>query len=123
MAPTGDHPGVQEANIPVRLGDGPALLIADQFHVTSTSLNDWITTIVEKQQLQIQRLALRAPVHFGTDAAAVELARGGCQVTALLVPTRYFHTANSVVDTRDLGTTVKVLVECLSRLDQLPKIN
>ena len=119
VSPTGDHPNIKPGLISVKLGQGPALLMADQFHVTSQVMNAWITSVAQKNQIPLQEVALRAPIHFGTDAAAVEVTKSGSQTTAVLVPTRYFHTANSVIQQSDLETTVQLLVECLKSLDEL----
>ncbi|MFX1299511.1 MAG: M42 family metallopeptidase [Promethearchaeota archaeon] len=119
VSPTGDHPNIKEDIVPVRLGEGPVLLMADQYHVTSQQLNTWIQEVANAHQLPLQSVALRSPLHFGTDAAAVELVKSGSQVTALLVPTRYFHTTNSLIQYSDLKESVKLLAKCLESLDQL----
>jgi endoglucanase len=119
ISPTGDHPNIKSGLVPVSLGQGPVLLKADQFHVTSGSMNSWITTVAEKHKIPLQEVALRAPIHFGTDAAAVEVIKSGSQTTALLVPTRYFHTTNSVIQFSDLELTMQLVVECLQSLEQL----
>ncbi len=119
VSPTGDHPNTKPGLVPVKLGQGPALLMADQFHVTSQVMNIWISAVAQKHQLPLQEVALRAPVHFGTDAAAVEVTKSGSQTTAVLVPTRYFHTANSIVQKSDLESTIQLLVKCLESLDEL----
>jgi len=119
VSPTGDHPNIKENMIPVQLGEGPALLKADQFHVTSQKMNTWITSVAERQQIPVQEVVLRTPVHFGTDAAAVEVSKSGSQTTALLIPARYFHTTNTLIEYSDLELTVKLLVECILSLDQL----
>jgi endoglucanase len=119
VSPTGDHPNTKPGLISVKLGQGPALLIADQFHVTSQVMNTWITKVAQKKLIPLQEVALRAPVHFGTDAAAVEVTKSGSQTTAVLVPTRYFHTTNSVIQKSDLKSTVQLLVECIGALDKL----
>ncbi|MFW9934746.1 MAG: M42 family metallopeptidase [Candidatus Thorarchaeota archaeon] len=119
VSPTGDHPNIKEGVVPVKLGQGPVLLKADQFHVTSSRLNSWITTVAERQQIPLQEVALRAPIHFGTDAAAVEVIKSGSQATSLLIPTRYFHTTNSLIQYSDWELTVELLIACLQSLDQL----
>lgn len=121
VSATGDHPNLKEQLIPVKLGQGPTLLKADQYHVTSQLLNAWIISLAEKHQFALQEVVLRSPIHFGTDAAAVELEKSGSLTTALLVPTRYFHTTNSVIDYSDLEILVQLLVKCLESLDQLAK--
>ncbi len=119
VSPTGDHPNIKAGLVPARLGDGPVLLKADQFHVTSPLMNSWIITVAEQHGLSLQEVALRAPIHFGTDAAAVEVVKSGSKATSLLVPARYFHTTNELIQYSDLEATVHLLVECIRSLDQL----
>jgi endoglucanase len=119
VSPTGDHPNIKKNLVPVRLGKGPTLLQADQYHVTAQPLNAWISQLAERRKLPLQLVALRTPIHFGTDAAAVELSKKGCQTTALLLPCRYFHTTNTVIDYVDMETTVQLLVHCIQALSEL----
>ena len=51
VSPTGDHPNIKEGLVPVRLGEGPVLLMADQYHVTSQPLNTWIQEVAKAHQL------------------------------------------------------------------------
>lgn len=120
VAPTGDHPGLSLEQVPVELGKGPALLLADQFHTTSPQFNRWLSQMTKRYSIPLQPITLRAPIHFGTDAAAVELMRGGSVVTALLVPTRYFHTTYSLIDVYDLEQLVQLLQKALTQFDELP---
>ncbi len=119
VSPTGDHPNIKDGLIPVQLGQGPTLLIADQHHVTSQTLNAWIVALAKLHRIPLQEVVLRAPVHFGTDAATIGLTKSGCMSTALLIPTRYFHTTNSIIQYSDLELTVQLLVKGLQSLDQL----
>ncbi|MFX1402910.1 MAG: M42 family metallopeptidase [Promethearchaeota archaeon] len=119
VSPTGDHPNIKAGLVPVKLGEGPVLLKADQFHVTSSLLNSWISAVAERHRLPLQEVALRAPIHFGTDAAAVEVVKSGSKATSLLIPARYFHTTNELIQYSDLETTVHLLVECVRSLGQL----
>jgi len=119
VSPTGDHPNIKAGLVPVRLGEGPVLLKADQFHVTSPLMNSWIIAVAEQHGLSLQEVALRAPIHFGTDAAAVEVVKSGSKATSLLVPARYFHTTNELIQYSDLEATVHLLVECIRSLGQL----
>jgi endoglucanase len=119
VSPTGDHPNIREGLIPVKMGRGPVLMKADQFHVTSEKMNTWIMGVARKAQISLQEVALRAPVHFGTDAAAVEVIKSGSHTTSILVPTRYFHTTNSLIQLSDLSSTVNLLEKCMISLDQL----
>jgi endoglucanase len=119
IAPTGDHPGVNPQKIPAELGGGPVLLRADQSGATSVSFTNWLEGIAVEYNIAHQSLALRAPIHFGTDASAIELVRGGSHVTAVLAPTRYFHTSNSIVDLSDIEGMVGLLVGSVESLGKL----
>lgn len=119
VSPTGDHPNIKNGLVPVQLGQGPTLLKADQYHVTSQKLNLWIDEVAKSHSIPLQEVVLGAPVHFGTDAAAVEIIKTGSLTTAILIPTRYFHTTNSMIEYSDLESTVQLLVTCLQSLAQL----
>ncbi|MFX1562678.1 MAG: M42 family metallopeptidase [Promethearchaeota archaeon] len=121
VAPTGDHPKIKSETVPVRLRDGPVLLIADKFGISSRQFNTWLEGVAEAHNVPLQHVVLRTPIHFGTDASAVQLARKGTTVTAVLVPTRYFHTTNSIVDYSDLERTVTLLVASINSLGELTR--
>jgi endoglucanase len=50
------------------------------------------------------------PVPTGTDARALQMARGGVATGLLGIPLRYMHTPNEVVDLEDVEKTVQLLV-------------
>ena len=54
---------------------------------------------------------------FGDDAGAIKLNRTGVPVTTLLVPARYTHTHNGIIDRADFDRTVDLLVALLKKLD------
>ena len=54
---------------------------------------------------------------FGDDAGAIKLNKNGVPVTTLLVPARYTHTHNGIIDRSDFDRTVDLLVAMLQKLD------
>ncbi|MDH4140864.1 MAG: M42 family metallopeptidase [Coriobacteriia bacterium] len=56
------------------------------------------------------------PRGTGTDANAIQLARGGKAAGLVSVPLRYMHTPTEVLALKDLENTVKLLVAFLKRL-------
>ena len=54
---------------------------------------------------------------FGDDAGAIKLNKTGVPVTTLLVPARYTHTHNGIIDRSDFDRTVDLLVTLLQKLD------
>ncbi len=57
------------------------------------------------------------PRGTGTDANAIQLARGGKAAALISVPVRYMHTPNEVLALTDLDSSVKLLVEFVRSLD------
>jgi endoglucanase len=51
------------------------------------------------------------PRPTGTDARAMQMARGGVATGLISVPLRYMHTPSEMVDLADVEATVKLLVE------------
>jgi endoglucanase len=54
---------------------------------------------------------------FGDDAGAIKLNKTGVPVTTLLIPARYTHTHNGIIDRNDFDRTVDLLVAMLKKLD------
>ena len=50
-----------------------------------------------------------------TDAAAMQLARGGMPAGCVSIPTRYLHTPSEMVDLRDVDGVVSLLGDTLSK--------
>ena len=50
-----------------------------------------------------------------TDAAALQVARGGMPAGALSIPCRYIHSPSEMVDFRDVQAAVTLLVEVLQK--------
>ena len=60
--------------------------------------------------MKVQREVLP---YGGTDAGAMQTARGGIPVCTISVPCRYIHSACEVIDLRDLEAGVKLLLDYL----------
>ncbi len=58
------------------------------------------------------------PRPTGTDARAVQMARGGVATGLVSIPLRYMHTPSEVVDLEDVERCVKLLVEFAKALEK-----
>jgi endoglucanase len=106
---SGDVPGVDQRDVAVRLGAGPALVHKD-LYAYSEELNDAIIDTAAEAGLPLQHAVFGI---FGSDAGA--LAREGVGASLLTVPTRYTHSPFEMLHTDDLENTVQLLQAFLER--------
>ena len=55
---------------------------------------------------------------YGDDSAEIQLSNGGVPTVNLVVPVRYTHAHNGIVNRKDFDGMVDLLVAMLQRLDQ-----
>jgi putative aminopeptidase FrvX len=54
---------------------------------------------------------------YGDDSAEIQLSNGGVPTVNLVVPVRYTHAHNGVMDRRDFDQTVDLVIALIKRLD------
>ncbi|MBQ8536598.1 MAG: M20/M25/M40 family metallo-hydrolase [Clostridia bacterium] len=100
----GDTP---EAKIPaIHLGQGPAVKIMDGWSISSPMVREALFACAEEAGIAVQPEILPGG---GTDAGAIQSARGGVAVGTLSIPCRYVHSACEVIDMRDMDGALAVL--------------
>jgi endoglucanase len=107
-----DTPGVADDQQITRLGDGTAIKILDSYAVSDKNLVDEFITIAEENEIRHQFELL--PMG-GTDAAALQRARGGCRAICISVPTRYVHTVTETLHKDDLFASLDLLLGFLRK--------
>lgn len=106
---TGDTPkGIKMA---VDLGKGPAIKILDQGIIVDRRIVDWMAGTAGKYHIPYQYEVLELGA---TDAAEMNLSRGGVPSGCLSIPTRYIHMPSEMVDVNDLRHSVDLLVRLIS---------
>ena len=104
----GDTP---ETKLPaMKLGEGIAVKVMDRASISNPMLREELIACGEKAGVKVQREVLP---FGGTDAGAMQTARGGIPVCTISVPTRYIHSACEVIDLRDLDAGLKLLLNYL----------
>ena len=105
-----DHPDTNPKKTgEVKLGKGPVLHRGPN-----------INPVMEAELFRIARAKKIAyqvtaePRGTGTDANAMQLARGGAATALISIPNRYMHTPVEVISTKDLDNTVKLVVEYIT---------
>lgn len=102
-------PGAPEKRKCVQMGKGCILSYAPQTTRRFTALAE---RLAEEKDIPIQLLA--EPGRTGTNSNAVQTVRGGVPVCLISVPLKNMHTANEIVDLRDVMAASR-LVEALLR--------
>ena len=108
-----DMPGVPENSQPVRLGQGPALSIADHSIIVPRKVLHAMEAIADSAGIPYQ---YKLPTYGGTDAGAIHLTRGGVLAGIVSVPCRYIHSPISTLRLADFELTSRYVTELVKHL-------
>jgi len=108
-----DMPGVPPESQPVRLGEGPAISVADRSIVVSRKLVAALEAVAEGASIPYQ---YKLPTYGGTDAGAIHLTRGGVLAGVISVPCRYIHSPISTLRIDDLENTIRLATAVVDAL-------
>src|SRR5262245_55762445 len=111
---TGDvFPGRPEET-QARLGAGPGIFLYD-----SSALPNRKLTALVKQTAAEKKLPLQADLvqGYGDDSAELQRSNGGVPTINMIVPIRYTHSHNGIMNRRDFDQMVDLLVAVLQKLD------
>lgn len=101
-----DFPGVPQVYAKqFELGKGPLVRLVDVRMIAHRQLQNLVEKIASERGLPLQY----GVVGGSTDAAAIQLVRGGQAVLPLCIPCRYTHATVEVISLNDLRTTVDLL--------------
>jgi endoglucanase len=110
----GDVPGARPEETQARLGAGPGVFLYDSSEQPNRRLVGLIreTGKAEKIPLQFDLVS-----GYGDDSSAIQASNGGVPVVNIVVPVRYTHAHNGVMDRYDFDRTVDLVVALIKRLD------
>jgi putative aminopeptidase FrvX len=112
---TGDTAGTHPEETHGKLGAGPGLFLYD----SSTIPNRKLVAFVEKTAASANiPLQLDLVQGYGDDSAEMQTTTGGTPTVNLVVPVRYTHSHNGVVNRQDFDQMVDLVVAMLTHLDQ-----
>ncbi|MFX1419963.1 MAG: M42 family metallopeptidase [Promethearchaeota archaeon] len=101
-----DVPGVSKEKIPVYIGKGPAITVADLSIITSPKINARLIKNAEQEGIPWQ---YKKPKYGLTDAGKIQVTRGGVPSTVVSVPCRYIHSPTSLLKLEDIYNTVRLI--------------
>ena len=112
---TGDvfpgHPEETQA----RLGAGPGIFLYDSSALPNRKLTQLVKQTAAERNLPLQLDLVQG---FGDDSAELQKSNGGVPTVNLVVPVRYTHSHNGIMNRRDFDQMVDLLVAILQKLDQ-----
>ena len=94
----------------MKLGQGPCIKVKDGRMLAHPGLKDLLIETAEANEIPYQLEVLAGGT---TDAAAIQLSRGGVPAGCVSIACRYVHTPSEMVDMDDVENAVKLLVAVL----------
>lgn len=111
---TGDQPWSRPERSQVRLGAGPGLFLYDFSEIPNQALVDLVKKVAADHDIPLQLDLVQG---YGDDSAEMQKAAGGAPTVNIVVPVRYTHAHNGVMDRKDFDATVDLVVAVLKALD------
>ena len=110
----GDTPGVHPEESQSKLGAGPGLFLYNTSELPNRKLVRFAKETAHAQNLPLQ---LDLVSGYGDDSAEIQKSNSGVPTLTLIVPTRYTHAHNGIINRQDFDRTVTLLVAMLENLD------
>ena len=111
---TGDSPGGHPEESQVKLGGGPGLFLYDSSALPNRRMVALAREAAAKAGSPLQMDLVQG---YGDDSAEIQKAGGGAPTVNLVVPVRYTHAHNGVMNRDDFDRLVDVVVGMVQRLD------
>jgi putative aminopeptidase FrvX len=111
---TGDvFPGRAEET-QARLGAGPGIFLYDSSALPNRKLTALVKQTAAEKKLPLQTDLVQG---YGDDSAELQRSNGGVPTINMIVPIRYTHAHNGIMNRRDFDQMVELLVAVLQKLD------
>jgi len=110
---TGDVFGGRAEETQAKLGGGPGIFLYDSSELPNRKLVDLVKRTAAEKTLPLQTDLVQG---YGDDSAAIQRSNGGVPTVNLVVPIRYTHSHNGIMNRRDFDQMVDLLVALLQKL-------
>ena len=111
---TGDVFGGHPEETQVRLGGGPGIFLYDSSALPNRKLTALVKQTAVEKKIPLQLDLVQG---YGDDSAELQRSTGGVPTINMVVPVRYTHSHNGVMNRRDFDQMVDLLVAVLQKLD------
>lgn len=97
------------------LGGGPVLFVYDSSALPNRKPSQFVKDTAGEKKLPLQLDLVQG---YGDDSAEIQKSTSGVPTVNLLVPARYTHAHNGIINRRDFDQMADLLVAILQKLDQ-----
>ncbi len=111
---TGDVPGDRPEETQVKLGAGPGMFLYDSSAIANRRMVAFARKTAAAKGLPLQADLVQG---YGDDSAELQTMDGGAPTINLVVPVRYTHSHNGIVNRQDFDQTVELVVQMLVQMD------
>jgi putative aminopeptidase FrvX len=110
----GDQPGLNPEETQARLGGGPGMFLYDSSALPNRKLVALVKRTAADRGIPLQMDLVQG---YGDDSAEIQRSNGGVPTVNLVVPARYTHAHNGIIDRKDFDGMVDLVVALVGRLD------
>lgn len=111
---TRDAPRVSPEEAQELLGAGPALFLYDSSALPNRKMVKMIRQVAADKSIPMQTDLIQG---YGDDSAEIQKSNGGVPTVNMVVPVRYTHSHNGIMNRGDFDHMVELLVALLQGLD------
>ena len=111
---TRDAPGVHAEEAQELLGGGPAIFLYDSSALPNLKLVSLIKQTAKERAIPLQSDLIQG---YGDDSSEMQKSNGGAPTVNMVVPVRYTHSHNGIMNRGDFDKMVDLLVAVLQKLD------
>ena len=110
----GDSPGRSPEETQATLGGGPGIFLYDSSAIPNRKMVRLVDDTAKAIGVPLQHDLVQG---YGDDSAAIQATAGGVPTVNLVVPVRYTHAHNGVMDRADFDRMVDLVVALIRRID------
>jgi putative aminopeptidase FrvX len=111
---TRDAPGVHPEEAQELLGAGPAIFLYDSSALPNRKFVSMVKQVAKDKSIPLQADLIQG---YGDDSAEIQKSNGGVPTVNMVVPVRYTHSHNGIMNRGDFDHMVNLLVAILQGLD------
>jgi putative aminopeptidase FrvX len=111
---TRDAPKVGPEEAQELLGGGPAIFLYDSSELPNLKFVALVKQTAKEKTIPLQTDLIQG---YGDDSAEIQKSNGGAPTVNLVVPVRYTHSHNGIMNRGDFDKMVDLLVAVLQKLD------
>ncbi|MGQ7033780.1 peptidase, partial [Escherichia coli] len=112
-AVAGDVPGIDNIKYPLKLGQGPGLMLFDKRYFPNQKLVAVLKNCAAHNDLPLQFSTMKTGA---TDGGRYNVMGGGRPVVALCLPTRYLHANSGMISKADYDALLTLIRDFLTTL-------